>query len=200
MSLFLDPLDRLLQDALSQERRRRFKKLPAIKAPALKTISLRENFANPENWITGPVLALIHTETLTFLGAFQETRHRRIDIRQLHRITEPMPIDRQEYVSGPRWLNPSPPWEGPPPEFPDPNRFLNLVFDLSFPELGVSADEVGLEIHLENGWIRSVCLKQPTAFSSPCGRSHITLPSGVNVLDVMGHDNKVDLRRYLQEP
>lgn len=197
MTLFLDPLDRLLEEALTQDRRRRFKKLPSPKPLALRAISLRENFANPDNWLTGSVLTLIHRETQSVLGVFQESRHRRIDIRQLHRISTPMPIDKIEYVSGNRWLNSSPPWEGQYLDSPDRNSSIELYFNLSLPELGVSADQVRIEVCLESGWIRSVLLKEPILLSSPCGKSHISLPSGVNVLDIMGHDNKVSLRRIL---
>lgn len=202
MTLFLDPLDRLLDEVMSKERQRRFKKLPGQPKPGQKAVDLRESFSNPESWIKGSVIALIHRskdpETLTLLGSFQETTHKRIAIRRLTRLETPMEIEKEEYVSGSRWLNPIPPWQGERIDDPDPRSSRWLTIDLSLEEIGLMANSVDVIVDLENGWIRRVCLGTTTQFQCPSGRSYVSLPKGIDVLPVMSFENKISLKKALE--
>lgn len=201
MPLFADPLDRLLSDAMANERRRKFKKLPSTKLPSQKTLSLRESFTNPANWtpFSPQAIALIHRSggTLTLLGAFRERRHLRLDIRELVRTEEPLPMSHQEFVSGPHWLNPRP-YDGPISPDPEIHTQRELIINLVFPELSLSSEQVKVVVHLESGWMRSVCLSHRTLFQSPDGRVHTWFPQNLDVLDVMSFESKVSLKNLLR--
>lgn len=163
---------------------------------ATKVIKLnRETYSLPENWERRRGIALIHEESSSLIGNYSEWFHKRIPgCRKLVREDTPIAIDHTERIKG---------WEhlGEIKEhLIEAQRWTSerkVLMELTLAELGVHAEMVELKVCLSFGGIVRVELMDHTTFSSLDGRTILTIPRGVNVLETMGIDSKVALRKEL---
>lgn len=209
------PLDALLLEALDHEARRRIKKQPTLIIQREEKIkeSFRALYNNPDNWLAGPVIAVIHRAEKgenTLLGAFQKFSHVRrrtlfsgkvintpTGAIKYERIEGPALPEDQMFVTGEQWLHDIRPKL---PEFPEnPEGIVDhqLGFDLSLGDLQVEAKQAQVEVRTERGWIRRVSLRDTTQFFCPTNRVVIFLPKGLDVLDAMSFECKKALKDRL---
>lgn len=185
------PLDDLLSDALAA--------LGTKPAPRKrgKTPSISD-FARRERWTRTRCLALYHTDSGTLLGNFAEYRHPRDSTaRWLEREDGLTSVDGIEAVSGPQWVT-----------FPDSEserlhrleEEWEMVVDLFFPSLGVSAPAIRVWTIVSHIGIHRVELAEATTFHSPSRSIAITLPARLNVLPELSRDCKVAIKEELDRP
>ena len=186
-------LDDLFADSMqAQSRRPVLKAAKAAKTP-VKTL---ERYTLPEFWIPARGVALIHAETQTLLGNFQEYTHKiEAHCRKLVRTEEPIVMHLIEYVHGDSWITEKPSIARP--ETWSSSRDLFLP-DLILQQLGVHAQEAEVQAILAWGGIARIELLRHTVFHSPDGKTVLTLPAGTNVYECMSLDAKVALRKELQ--
>jgi hypothetical protein len=159
---------------------------------------LRERFSNPENWERVRSVALVHDTTDTLLGNFTEYRHKLSSgvCRKFVRVSGPEPVDAIERIKGDNWHAE----ELHKPGKPDvPEREVReAMIDIHLPELdNVFAPQVIVDVHLHWGHIARVELVDETAFFSKDRRVHLYLPEGIDVLDGMSLDCRLNLRKWL---
>jgi len=173
------------QNALAKHRKGKQK-------PESINLDERKVFVNPENWLRGVGVALIHEETQTLLGNFIEYTHRFIpSARKLVREDGPLSVSRSESVSGSWWVEPS----ALPKrvESWDQQRFV--VLHLHLGELGLHSPAVALNVCLSAGGIARALLAEDTTFSQLEGAEQLVLlPAGTDILPCMSKDCKVRLR------
>ena len=191
----IESLDDLFADAAAAERR--FPTMRAGKPEAPKKLTFNEKYLLPENWTAKRGVALIHEETKTLLGNFQELVHKReAGCRRLVRVEEPIVIDHTEYVRGPEWLG----VERERIQF-EPQRWTSerelLLADLALHPLGVHAADVLVRVCLYMGGMARIELIAHTTFMSVDAHSIITIPAGVNVIEAMSLDAKIEVRKEL---
>lgn len=198
---FSDSLEGLLADAMQQARRRKVTN-KAIAKPVPPKEPFRSTFQNPENWRPGKVLAVIHRSAegkLTLLGAFREYVHMKVEgSRKLCRISEPVPIEGEHFVTGDNWLSPHAAILPPSEDNPEGIEDRELQFDLEIPCLQIIAKQAKIRVRLEKGWIRSVKLARQTQFVCLASKIFIFFPPNLDVLEEMGFDNKVALKKRLE--
>lgn len=198
MAFVKDPLDALLESALAQASLRKVKALPS-KARGEPKEPFNTTYTNPENWLPGKAIALIHKAAdghLTLLGAFQEFNHKRTTARKLCRVTEAMMIDSEEIVMGDWWVKPR---EGI--KWDENSEHLStreFAFDLELGELQLFAKAATILVHLKETWIAKVELKEQTQFTCPTNKIFIFFPAGLDILDGMSFENKLALRERLR--
>lgn len=158
---------------------------------------MKERFTLPENWELVRVVALIHEETDTLLGNFTELKHKLTPgCRRLVRVNVPTEVQEFERVSGAHWLNPSPMTGKTDSVNAEEER--DAVCDLSLPELGhVFAPAAMVTVKLVWGGISEVRLSDETRFFDKDKRTHLVLPEGLDVLEVMSLESKLKLREWL---
>ena len=100
----MNDLDLLLKEALKHELENR-RGRGSIKRLRLIDSCVHSAYANPENWLAGKTVSLIHIglEGETSLGIFHEFTHKKTSARKLERCPEGS-IDGVEYVHGKGWL------------------------------------------------------------------------------------------------
>lgn len=191
-------LDDLFADALQAERKFPSRTVRNAKPEPEKKISTLEKYSLPEFWIAGRKLLLVHEETQTALGAFQEYSHKtEKGARKLVRIEDVVhSISCLEYVRGDGWL-------GPREEelVCEPQRWAEereiILPDLLLRSFDVHAEAVAVRVKLSYGGISRVELTDHTTFHSPDGKTALTIAAGTNVYEVMDLDAKVALRKEL---
>lgn len=194
-----DQLDALLDSALAQAARRKVKPMPT-NADRLDKIkeSFHSIFTNPENWLPGRAIALIHQASngnKTLLGAFREYTHKRSAARKLCRSMQPISIDSEEIVTGDWWLKQHDALHWP--ENPEHIETREFAFDIELSELQVFAKAAPIRIRLKAGWIQRVELVEQTQFASPTNKIFIHFPAGLDILEGMSFENKMSLRGRL---
>lgn len=155
-------------------------------------LSPRESYENPASWRQGRIIALIHADTETVLGTFQESFHS-TGARRLSRIEGPCAISASERVEGSWWLGAE--------RRPEPRRdwheqrrcHVHLHLDI----LGLRSPAVEVVVHLAYGGIERVELAEETQFAAE--GTLVWLPAGTNVLPVMSLDSKVATRIEMGE-
>ena len=192
LDLELETLFRAARAAQKQERAkahaeaeiRRKRKMDPVEPP-IEPLGI---FVNPENWIEGRGLALIHRETRLLLGNFRELKHKTVkDARRLVRSLTPIHIDAVEEVDF-----------GLPAEAALPpissralvQRIYTGPVALEAP--AVSCPSAVLCIHYYDKATAKAVLEQPTSFSS--GDELVELPAGVDILSAMTRTTKRALR------
>lgn len=192
LDLELDELFRTARAAQKKERAkahaeaevRRKRKQDPIDAP-VEPLGI---FVNPDNWIEGRGLALIHRETRLLLGNFRELRHKTVkDARRLVRSAVPIRVDAVEEVDF-----------GLPAQTEAPpvstralvQRIYTGPVALEVP--AVSAPSVALCVHYYDHATAKAVLEAPAAFSS--GDELIELPAGVDLLSAMTAESKRVIR------
>lgn len=192
LDLELETLFRAARAAQKQERAkahaeaevRRKRKMDPVEPP-IEPLGI---FVNPDNWIEGRGLALIHRETRLLLGNFRELRHKTVkDARRLVRSLTPIHIDAVEEVDfGLPAETPLPPissralvqriWTGP------------VALDLP----AISCPSVTLCVHYYDHATAKAVLEVPATFAS--SDEIVKLPAGVDLLSAMSHSSKRALR------
>ncbi len=196
---YKDPLQALLDEAVAIQSRKRVIKQPT-KPDRLEKLkeAFHSTFTNPENWLPGKAIAVIHRAKdghQTLLGAFREFTHKHNKARKLCRSPEPMAIDCEEIVTGDWWVRRE------QPHFDDHAPHLELrefAFDIELGELQVFAKTALIRVHLRNTWIAKVELIEQTQFVCPTNKMFIYFPAGLDILEGMSFDNKLALRLQLE--
>jgi len=176
--LSLDDLYREAKAAMRSQKAQLAKAPVETKDPSLEGI-----YANPSNWTRGPLIALLHEETQSFLGYFVEWKHRTVpDARRLVRevdVKAPAETCRVEYLSG-QWPtetsafhSPKLPWK----------IDLPCVASIKLLDFGLEALDVPLDFCFGEGALDRVELVVTTTFHSP--GQYITLPPGTDILPRM---------------
>lgn len=145
-----------------------------------------ELFTNEKNWHPLRIVALMHEESQTFLGNFEEFEHNTVkDARKMKRLTGPSAQHAAViYVSGPGYL------EYRKPEMktyaPDLTRLKLLSVELDSPP--VSAADVTLCVQRSGGGITRIKLEHETIFTSK--EVLLTLPAGTDILPSLSTNSK----------
>lgn len=191
MNSDLDSLWAESRRALREAEERKPKLAPTPKA------SVRETYTLPENWLPGRILALIHEESHSLIGNYQEFSHRtEKGARKLVRLEGPAVPTGTEIVRG--WEHLGAETKGHLIEAQVWEVEREVVIDLPLALLGVHASGVPLKVCLRFGAIVRAELKDHTTFSSLDGQMVITLPRGTNVLEVLSLEGKLALREELK--
>lgn len=190
--LSLDELFAQARAAMKEERRQAHEKKaraakgkPAEVEPPVEPQSI---YANPENWVEGRGLALVHEPTQTFLGNFREWTHKTVlDARRLVRVNTPIAVSGTEFVQY------GVPEAGVP--FPAARRAESLVhktLPLVLDHPAVHARETLVCVHFFDGWTAKCILVDTTTFE---GDGFIlSLPGGVDILPQLSRETKRLLR------
>ena len=173
-----------LDELFAEARKTMREEAPSIKLPPAKTSSdyaapPSELFTNEANWHPLRIVALIHEDSDTFLGNFQEFEHNTVlDARKMKRLTHSIGAQHSEliYVSGPGYL------EFRKPESntfaPDLTRLSCATLELDSPP--VAALSAGVWVHRSAGGIIKIQLEHKTTFYSK--EVLLDLPAGTDIL------------------
>ena len=180
--LSLDQLFAEAKAAMKVQRREAFaaKAKQPTSPPSLEEPSA---FANPENWIEGAGVALIHRESQTLLGNFQSFRYK-FDrtIRRLVRSQSPISVAGIEEVD----------FGYEPPKIPLTSPRVETqeikTLDLTLVTPALSARRVLVCVHYYNGWTARVVLVEPTTFTG--AGELIQFPAGVEILPVLDRESR----------
>lgn len=165
---------------------------------------VRARFTDPANWERSRNVVLIHVgeqHQETLLGNFIEYKHKLSTgvCRKLIRDETPAVVGEIEHVTGSNWLverlslDETKRIPGAPAE-----EQREAIIDLHLPELDhVFSPEVMVLVTLLWGGIHRVELTDDTRFFSKDRRVQLVLPSGLDVLEGMSLDSKLDLRKFL---
>ena len=192
LDLELETLFRAARAAQKQERAkahaeaeiRRKRKMDPVEPP-IEPLGI---FVNPENWIEGRGLALIHRESRLLLGNFRELKHKTVkDARRLVRSLTPIHIDAVEEVDF-----------GLPAEAALPpissRALIQRIYSgpVALETPAVSCHEVLLCVHYYDKATAKAVLERATTFSS--GDELVELPAGVDLLSAMTVTSKRAIR------
>lgn len=193
-----DALDDLFADAMQAERKHpsTLSRMKNARPEAPKPITTSERYSLPEYWHAGRTLCLVHEETQTVLGTFQEHTHvKERNARRLTRVEGAVAIAGIEYVSGDGWLGIRKEEIAAPQQWE--TRRLILLPNLSLSAFEVHAEGVEVDVFLRFGGIGRVELSSHTTFHSPDAGVALMLPAGTNVYEVMNLEAKVGLRKEM---
>lgn len=149
-------------------------------------------YSDPDNWFPKRKLGLIHRETQTYLGTFQEWMHRSVaDARKLTRIEELGVVEGTEEVSGPAYEH----YEVINQPVTDRIKLL-LTAELAFPR--VTAIDAQVIVFCCAGGYNRVELALRTAFTEHSESNEIfELPAGTNILPQLTHSTKEYIKELL---
>mgnify|MGYP003649982077 CR=1 FL=1 len=191
-------------DDLFKEARRAFHALhaPKVKAAPIKKVlpdasrmETAAKWTDPDNWVAGRGIALIHRDSNTLLGNFQELTHRHeAGCRRLVRADSPISILATEYTE---WLPASTSTESVVAAEPSQKR-VTIIIPIFLDKLSATSPIVEVVVCLSYGNIARVELAVDTQFSGG-DDSLIELRAGVNILPVMAYDSKINLRIELNK-
>jgi len=194
----IDPLDILLSEAVHEYNRKKVKPLPDKDRLDRIKETFRSAYEKPENWERTRGVALIHRSkdgTTTLLGNFSEYYHKRNPLaRKLVREAAPIPVEAQEFVTGDWWLR-----KDTLQRINDSNHHEVRItaLDLMLEELQVFAHSVMVRVHLHQGWISRVELGEQTQFVCPLNSQFIYFPPGLDVMEGLSMETKMQLRKQL---
>ena len=149
-------------------------------------------YADPANWLAKRKLGLIHHETQTYLGTFQEWTHRSVpDTRKLTRIEELVEVSGTEEVAGSAYQHFA------VIEQPTTDRvLLVLSAELAFPR--VVAIDAEVVVFCCSGGYNRIELAKRTAFTDDSESNEIfELPAGTNILPQLTHATKEYIKELL---
>lgn len=149
-------------------------------------------YSDPANWLPKRKLGLIHRETQTYLGTFQEWVHRSVaDARKLTRIEELGLVEGTEEVSGPAYEH----YEVINQPVTDRIKLL-IAAELAFPR--VTAIDAQVVVFCCSGGYNRVELALRTAFTEDSESNEIfELPAGTNILPQLTHSTKEYIKELL---
>lgn len=157
---------------------------------------VKERFTLPENWQQTRTVALIHEESGTLLGNFNELVHKLSEgCRRLVRVEGVAKVDAVEHVTGDHWLNTQPLTKvAHAPAEED----REAILDLHMPEMdNVFAPAVLINVTLHFGSVARVELCEETRFFSKDKRVQLILPAGLDVREGLSFETKVRLKEFL---
>ena len=154
----------------------------------------RASFRQPENWLYQRQVQLIHVDgTLcTLIGLYDELHH--ISVPRCRRLVaaasqreEATPVI--EKVFGDHWL-PSQAWSlRQQPTERQVEVILNLELDMG---QSLVAEAVLCKAWLVGGGLQRLCLTEDTIFVGNTPRTVLSLPAGLDVLEGMSWESKVE--------
>ena len=149
-------------------------------------------YSDPANWLPKRKLGLIHRETQTYLGTFQEWRHCSVaDARKLTRIEELGLVEGTEEVSGSAYQH----YEVLNQPVTDRIQLL-VTAELAFPR--VTALDAQVIVFCCSGGYNRVELALRTAFTEDDEANEIfELPAGINILPQLTHSTKEQIKELL---
>ena len=189
----MSDLDDLFAEAIAQIRPPVRRHGDKRKLPDPDAIDPRALYTNPSNWRQGRGIALIHEETSSLLGTFQEYLHTsEPGTRRLVLTSAPIPVSATERVSGDWWISAH--HEVASPQSWHERR--TVILPISLDLLGVQSPLVEISVHLSYGSIARIELVEATTFAQIAGQPDqlLELPAGANILPVMGQDSKIAVR------
>lgn len=200
-TLFKDPLDLFLEDALKQQAARQASRQTRVKGspdkddkPLIKT-KLTPGFYDEANWEVARIISLIHRSTQTLLGNFRELQYKHNPkTRRLVRVSEPVATDGIEHVDGDWWL------QQETERHQDPSKWVETreaILGITLTECGLHCAEARVRVRLEYGYIARVELIGDTKFTCPERNTFLILPSGLDVQECMSLDSKLALKSDL---
>lgn len=159
---------------------------------------IKERFTLPENWTAGRLVMLVHDESDTLLGNFQEYTHNlTVGCRRLVRVDKPSAIGEIERVSGDHWLHTEPLVRSDKAEF-EAEEVREAIVDLHMPELdNVFAPGVEVAVTLNWGSISRIELVKETWFYGKDKRVQLSLPEGLDVREGLSLETRVRLKEFL---
>lgn len=183
-------------DALLKGGRTLQHKARAAKAAEAPPQTPNQLYLNPENWERSRGVALIHKETQTLLGNFDEFLHKRVaGAKKLVRAESPIQIDSVEYVSGGWWLGE----DRRPPKAEMWTEQRECILHVQLGDLALHAPGVRLLVAISFGGIAQAALTAETTFMQTEGTERfITLPAGTNIYPCMTRDCKIKLRMEIR--
>lgn len=181
-------LDGLLQEALREGLYK------TNKAPA-KTKRVRAKYSDPENWTLIKAIALVHKETNTLLGNFNEYIHNSMSARKLVRVKEAVETSGVEYVSGDFYLT----RERQAARTRDADKVVEKTIGITLTEMGVHAPDAKVRIHLlfhDDVFygISKIELVGDTRFNSIHRDTFLYLDAGLDIIEAMDRDSKIALK------
>jgi hypothetical protein len=203
-------LDALLTKAMARQTPKKERRRPEAQltveelAEAERKVLAR--WRSPENWERTRNVVLIHVsddgEQETLLGNFVEYKHKlSVGIcRRLVRDLTPAAVGEIEHVKGNNWLGQRMDLEelrkDKLAERAEETR--EAIVDLHLPELDhVFSPAVMVVVQLLWGGINRVELFEETRFFSKDHKVQLILPEGLDVLEAMSLDCKLELRKFL---
>lgn len=171
----------------------------AAKAAKPSKPKLPPGYTDIANWRPERAVALVHKreEVLTFLGNFREYFYDHLPgARQLRRILadDACVPDAVQIVEGEWWLKP----QGE--ELARPQRWVTehpLNLGITLKECDLHCADVPVIVHLYHQGIARVVLAEEVRFTCPTRNTFLILPKGLDVLEGMSLESKLDLRRQL---
>jgi hypothetical protein len=152
----------------------------------------RRIWTDEANWKAGRVLAVVHADTQTLIGNFQELLHLKVtDARRLVRRSGPTHVDAVETVTGVHWVQA----EYAPAAVTSAVEPLRLIVDIFLAEPAVGAMQAELSIFMDNAGIRRVELTEPTTFHGDDW--YLELPANVNLMPVMTYETKLVVKHMI---
>ena len=152
----------------------------------------RKLWTDEANWKAGRILAIVHADTQTLIGNFQELLHLKVlDARRLVRRSGPVVVEGVETVTGIHWIQES----YPTAAVTVPVKPLRVVVDTFLNEPAVGAMQAELTIFMDNAGIRRVELSEPTTFHGDDW--YLELPANVNLMPVMTHETKLVVKHMI---
>lgn len=199
-------LDALLTKALAKQtpHRPRKKSTDTITPEELSQAErrIKERFTDPANWERVGTKMLVHVgenEQETLLGNFVEYKHKLSSgiCRKLVRDESLATVGEVEYVKGSNWLE-RPLHRGADHPAAHAEEERDAILNITLSEFGpVHAQEVIVNVKLVWGGIARVELFDETRFFSKDKRIQLILPEGMDILEGMSLDSKLDLRKAI---
>ena len=190
--LSLDELFAQARAAHKAERKAAFERVTKVKSkldPVDAPVEPAGIFANPDNWIEGRGIALVHQETQILLGNFREWRHRSVaDARRLVRSATPISVEAVEEVDFGLAVQPPQLAAAAHHSKVQTIRTLDLVLETP----AVAAKRVLICVHSYDTWTTKAVLVEPTTFAEE--GTILQLPAGVDILACLTRESKRALR------
>jgi hypothetical protein len=170
---------------------------PRGKAAPAKPAEAASSYSSPENWEATCGVTLVHQDTGSVLGVFQEYRHRRDrSARKLVRAQAPLLATKVEVVSGPAWTYLEA--EIPKPSSAETHREI-LLDSLPLEALGVAlSSPAALRVCFLWGGIVRVELLEDLVFHSPDSKVILSFGKGTNILPSLDLQTKLRIREELK--
>lgn len=154
----------------------------------------RASFRQPENWVLKAQCQLVHVEgsVHTLIGLYDELVH--VSVPRCRRLVAAVEKReglefKMEQVSGEHWL-PAKAWHlRHEPTQRKAEVLLNLELDMG---QSLVAEAVLCEAWLVGGGLQRLCIKQDTIFEGNTPRTIMTLPEGLDVLEGMSKECKIE--------
>lgn len=193
-----DLLSKALANQTPKKTRRRADSPITAKELAEADRRMRERFTLPENWTQTRIVLLVHDETDTLLGCFNEFTHNlTTGCRRLVRCEGAAKFDAQERVSGVHWIAEQT-WTKPEGSEFEAEETRPAIIDIHMPELdNVFAPGVEVDVVLHWGSIARVELTVETWFYGKDRKVQLSLPEGLDIREGLSLETRMRLKEFL---